>query len=85
MVNLIRSSYKSLVKEKPFIIEKNSCFRQNNENGKWYRAGRWTDEEHQIFLKQMLKIGLKNWKEVFMNFNIVFRWKSQSQPDQITK
>ena len=32
------------------------------------REGRWTKEEHSIFLEEIFKIGIKNWKKVIRIF-----------------
>jgi hypothetical protein len=29
-----------------------------------HREGRWSREEHKIFLEEIIKIGIKNWKKV---------------------
>lgn len=29
-----------------------------------YNEGRWTKNEHQVFISQILKCGIKNWKKV---------------------
>ncbi len=31
------------------------------------KEGRWTREEHSIFISEVLRIGIKNWKKVFID------------------
>jgi hypothetical protein len=33
-----------------------------------FREGRWTKEEHNIFINETLRIGIKNWKKVKTDF-----------------
>ena len=30
--------------------------------------GRWTDKEHRLFISEILRIGIKNWKQVKIKF-----------------
>jgi hypothetical protein len=38
-----------------------------NRNGK-INIGRWTKEEHSLFVNEVLKNGIKNWKKVKQNY-----------------
>jgi hypothetical protein len=31
--------------------------------------GRWTDEEHSIFIEEILNLGINNWKKVMLFFS----------------
>jgi hypothetical protein len=44
---------------KKFNVEKQVSNRQIK-----FREGRWSKEEHAIFIEETLKIGIKNWKKV---------------------
>jgi len=33
-----------------------------------FREGRWTKEEHSLFINETLKFGIKNWKKVYTVF-----------------
>jgi len=46
------------------MLKKFNIERANSKEFLQYREGRWTKEEHNIFLEETLSIGIKNWKKV---------------------
>ena len=54
-------------KRKIFVIRK-SKRSQNKENSNIFR-GRWSSEEHKIFVKACLQFGC-NWAKVFIKFSL---------------
>ncbi len=49
----------------------------NNENKhktvENYREGKWSIEEHKLFIEEMLKVGIKDWKKVKINIKELVR------------
>jgi hypothetical protein len=47
-----------------FNISKNSPVKKKNEQK--FKQGRWTSEEHSLFISEILKSGIRNWKKVII-------------------
>jgi hypothetical protein len=42
-----------------------------------FKAGRWTQREHSIFIDGIIRMGIRNWKKVTQSF-LFFSWKNVS-------
>lgn len=53
-------------------------FKKIDLKNQQFREGRWTKEEHNSFVNEILRVGIKNWKKVYYIIKIfLVSWKGR--------